>query len=165
MINDNVFYSQKENKYYINLEKSCKFCKNPIEHFGIYVKHFHKGWCETYFSCPNCNKKVKSIGKVNEFTPVIYIDDLPRDSKPIIVTPPVLANTSDLDVWSARQLKADKTVDRTKYADRTDWEGATIGIMPEKVKEIKSNEDGLKLLEDLKNSKREVIENGIKQLR
>jgi hypothetical protein len=165
MINDNVFYSQKDNKYYINIEKSCKFCKKPIEHFGIYVKHFQRGWCDTYFSCPNCNKKVKSLGKVNEFTPVVYIDDLPRDSKPIIITPPTLVNTSNLDVWSARQLRPDKVFDKTKHADRADWEDATIGIMPEQIKELKTENEVKNLLLELKQAKREVINNGIKQLR
>ena len=133
------------NRNYFTKDNSvCAMCKQIIRKVGIHCYCWTKKQCIEEAYCIRCYNKIKTNFIVLEKKTVIFVEECPDDSLPVLNTPPVLTNSKDLTVFEAadKQLSDEVVKDNTKYSGRPDgsWVGLQIGCPDMKLIAAKDKE-------------------------
>lgn len=167
-----VIRQGKNATFMLEGEHNCSLCQKIIEETNAMIVTVFSGKPSEstfYISHVKCGKKKSQniIGNVEVKLTLINMD-IPKNAELVPLRPPRLHSSSDLSTWEAatsfgdKKMKSDTSTgyqinDKTVYAGRESWEGASIGspdlkLLEEKDKEL-SEEEGIKLIEDLKKKK------------
>lgn len=146
-----LYYNSEKRIYYYFGRCNCKYCKEELEDLFVCAWAFDNNFFEIYNCCVGCweKNKVKQLltrMKYAEFKIVTSVDSLPKNCIQYLINIPQLSNASELTTIDAVKLKSDFVEDRTKYANRESFEGASIGVMPENKPKIETEEEVTKFL-------------------
>lgn len=157
----NLFYSPEINQYLWIGTDECFRCHKPCSVHAVLLWDYWKhSFLERIF-CFYCKDQIlKSGGKYKEFKQVtlMFEDFLPEDALPVWPKRPTLATSKEGTVFevATSPIQGVKTIDNTTLLARQSIYDATIGAdmkayLEEKDKPL-SAEEGLLVLEDLKNA-------------
>jgi len=128
-----IYYSRTANNYYHLGKCTCEGCNDEIiDQFYMVELDKKKEKHASLSLCSRCfQENKKSIfAPIMQFKMVIISEIIPIGAIPVIQSKPELAD-GHLSIYDVSDIKSVKTVDRTVHSNRTNWEGAKIGIMPE----------------------------------
>jgi hypothetical protein len=134
-----ILKNNKTNKYYgINLK--CSIChKEIIGELAMlhYCWHENKSKKPSTCSilCVKCTPKANKHYTIEERYPIICIPEKKLNKSeliPFVHYSCDLSDSKSLSVFDAANLESDKTVDKTRFAGKESWFGASIGVMEQK---------------------------------
>lgn len=192
-MSSNLFYRKLNNKYYCTILK-CSDCGCDLEDSAFHFLTTHKvlktiaknkRWCWTASEdvyCSSCVQKYcdnEYLRTAIEIKNVIPCFEPPRDAFPIPLRPnkdfvPFKGDLSGISSFSAAVSNKNldsvagscKTFDKTRFANKESWKGASIGCNPGVVEDknnLLSYDEADKILLDMKDSK-QLISNDEKRL-
>lgn len=156
-----IYINPKTKKYYgVDLECSC--CSKEIIgemamlHYCWFAKKTKRP-SKAEILCVKCADKKEKLYQVEETYMVICLPEakMPAGLEPWIHIRCELTDSKKISVFDAAEIKAEKTIDRTRYAGRESFEGAKIGVDPHQAIEQTDSRvaDPLKFLKGQKEAK------------
>lgn len=140
MANDiNLFFSEKEKKYFFSGHEACHYCKKPIE-MVIYIKKSYVkigqksdstiNTDQTYF-CFKCVSKVSGqLYDVEEIRRAVVLnrEDMPPDARAIISNKIELQASNGVSIFDVAVANdGAKVINHTLHADQISLEAAHVG--------------------------------------
>lgn len=157
---EQIYFSKKNRKYY-SVNAICDKCSKQIELNAVYINSWHKKYknCRFEVLCVDCASSPKNIindgfGQETKIIAIRSIVEIPKDAVPVFINPLQLKDAK-ISTYDIDSLDSDTTIDKTKYANRESWGGASIGAdINDQIEYLDSSSlDVDKFLLDLKDSK------------
>jgi len=147
-----IYFDKHTNIYYHKGQAYCDRCNKKTDKQFILGTHHTKRDTVSLFYCNKCFDKKQISSVVDEFKIVVTIKRLPKLARPLVIRRPELSNHK-FTVFETDKIKASKTVDKTKYAGRESFKGASIGADVEDKPKIETQKDIMDELLELKEAK------------
>lgn len=131
-----VWHDARANAHYVKkIEVStCHFCKDDIEHTALYYMGWNKKEKDEFIFCPQCVPVFGIKTPTRNFWEcriVLIKETIPPHCTLITNQNRELKDAKgDYSVYEGDKVKAEKTIDKTKYAGQHALEGSTIGAPP-----------------------------------
>jgi len=159
---NNLFYSKTEQLYYFNdCGKECDNCNTIVEDIIFIRAVWDKLGSGISYFCFNCRGKSYSLATVINNISAVVCDDLPTDSVPVILSKPIITNTTNMSTCDIANINisSEQTIDKTVYANKENLDDIIIGnkelinTLAVEDNKLLSVDEGLNLLNELAKAK------------
>lgn len=184
MRHDNLWYRAEDKAYYyVSNDDTCDICDNKLVVDCVWVREVGKNFDRLHIFCKSCASKTENDKLVlyDEKNYAIITSFIPPNSILVLRERISLKSTKDFDAsFTNRNIsnfdikEIDKmggvTVDKTVYAGRESWEGASIGRddiiaeLEQKDKKSLSVDEGLAFLDSIASAKLVIEGEEVKRL-